>query len=203
PGRYGMKVTPSGPAGVADASSTRTSSRDGSRRSRAHWSRYQAKAPPADRTTPITYHTPGTTWQNVCARSLGSTRGAATGASTVPEVPQLDTASPGVTAPTPAAPQALSAPPPTTGVPGVSRESLAPASLMLPRTCDDPPTSGSSETERSTASSISELQRIRAGSNMRVPDASDGSVASTPVSRSRTKSFASRILERRANASGS
>src|SRR5215216_4510443 len=65
------------------------------------------------------YHVLGTTWQNVCARSPGSTRGSAIGASTVPDVPQLATASPGATTPTPAAPQALSAPPPTTGVPVV------------------------------------------------------------------------------------
>src|SRR5204863_4268996 len=160
PGRYGMKVTPSGPAGVADASSTRTSSRDGSSRSRAHWSRYQAKAPPADRTTPITYHTPGTTWQNVCARSFGSTRGCAVGASTVPEVPQLDTASPGMTAPTPAALQALSAPPPTTGVPAASPVRAAASLVTWPSTSADPPTAGSSDGGRSTAPSIPSLQRI-------------------------------------------
>ena len=65
----------------------------------------------------LRYHTFGATWQNVCARKPGSTRGSDVGASTVPDVPQLATASPGVTAPTPAAPHALSAPPPTTGVP--------------------------------------------------------------------------------------
>ena len=107
-------------------------------RSRASWSRYQANAPPAERTTPIRYQTPGTTWQKVCARSVGSTRGSDIGASTVPDVPQLDTASPGAIAPTPAAPHALSAPPPTTGVPGRSPVAPAPSADTRPSISDDP-----------------------------------------------------------------
>src|SRR5207249_5918170 len=85
--------------------------------------------------------------------------GSAVGASTVPDVPQLDTASPGVIAPTPAAPQALSAPPPTTGVPGASPMRAPASSVIRPSTSDDPPTSGNSERGSSTASIIARLQR--------------------------------------------
>src|SRR5262245_40622208 len=101
------------------------------------------------------YHIPGATWQKVCARKPGSTRGCAVGASTVPDVPQLVTASPGTTAPTPAAPHALSAPPPTTGVPARNPVSPAASTVTVPRTSDDPPTVGTIERGRPTASRIS------------------------------------------------
>ena len=121
PWRYGRKVTPSAPGGMRSASAlSRSFASPVAMRSRASWSRYQANAPPAESTTPIRYQVSGTTWQKVWARSPGSTRGCAVGASTVPDVPQLATASPGAIAPTPAAPHALSAPPPTTGVPSGS-----------------------------------------------------------------------------------
>src|SRR5207249_11579295 len=93
--------------------------------------------------------------------------GSAVGASTVPDVPQLDTASPGVIAPTPAAPQALSAPPPTTGVPATRPVRTAASLVTRPSTSDDPPTVGSSDASRSTACNISGLQRKRTGSNSR------------------------------------
>ena len=54
-----------------------------------------------------------------------------------------------------------------------------------------------------TASSISVLQRRCAVSYMSVADASDGSVATTPVSLKRMKSFGSITVASRANASGS
>src|SRR6266852_4953000 len=123
----------------------------------------------------MTYHTPGATWQNVWARSPGSTRGCAVGARTVPDVPQLDTASPGVMAPTPAAPHALSAPPPTTGVPGARPVSAPGCERTRPSTSDDPPTAGNSDSGSPTDSRISRLQRTRAGSNIKVPEASEGS----------------------------
>src|SRR3954463_10717972 len=129
------------------------------------------------------YHTPGATWQNVCARSCGSTCGSRIGASTVPDVPQLDTTSPASTAPTPAAPQALSAPPPTTGVPSFSDVSDAASALTRPSTSEDPPTVGTIDIGTSTAFRISSLQRSFAVSYISVADASDGSVARTPVSR--------------------
>src|SRR4051812_48575353 len=97
------------------------------------------------------YQHPGTTWQNVCARSLGSTRGAAMGASTVPDVPQLATASPGATTPTPAAPQALSAPPPTTESPLRNPHAAAAAVVIRPNTSAEPPTSGTIASVRPTA----------------------------------------------------
>ena len=105
------------------------------------------------------------------------------GARTVPDVPQLVTTSPGATAPTPAAPQALSAPPPTTGVPTSISVSAAASALTRPSTPADGPTSGRSVVGNSTARMISSLQRRRAVSYIRVADASDGSVASVPVSR--------------------
>ena len=101
----------------------------------------------------------------------------------MPDVPQLATASPGAMTPTPAAPQALSAPPPTTGVPSASPIAAAAAAVTRPSTSDEPPTSGRSEGGTSTAASRSRLHCIPAGSNISVPDASDGSVASAPVSR--------------------
>src|SRR5439155_9187206 len=123
--------------------------------SRANRSRYQANAPPAESTTPITYQTEGATWQKVWTRRAGSTRGSAVGASTVPDVPQLATASPGLTAPTPAAPHALSAPPPTTGVPAARPVAAAAPSLTRPSTPAEAPTSGSKAGDKPTASSIS------------------------------------------------
>src|SRR5207249_1287052 len=74
---------------------------------------------------PPLYHTRVGPGQPGAARSLGSTRGCAVGARAVPDVDQLDAASPGVITPAPARPQALSAPPPTTGVPAGSPVSAA------------------------------------------------------------------------------
>src|SRR5206468_9489628 len=108
---------------------------------------------------------------------------AAVGASTVPEVPQLATASPGDTTPTPAAPQALSAAPPTTGVLASSPVRRAAAPLTCPSTSDDSPSAGSRRVGRPRASMISALQRRRAVSYIKVPDASEGSHASAPVRR--------------------
>src|SRR2546430_15176762 len=80
-------------------------------------------------------------------------------------------------APTPAAPQALSAPPPTTGVPGAKPVS-APANVVTrPSTSADPPTSGNNATGSSAASSISRLRPNRAGPDMGVPEVSYGAVA--------------------------
>src|SRR3954471_14740903 len=101
------------------------------------------------------YHVFGTTWQKVCARSPGSTRGLSVGASTVPDVPQLVTASPGVITPTPAAPHALSAPPPTTGVPIAKPVSPDASSVTRPSTSADPPTFGTRDGERFAAFRIS------------------------------------------------
>src|SRR5207249_7495906 len=103
-----------------------------------------------------------------------STRGSDIGARTVPDVPQLATASPGAITPTPAAPQALSAPPPTTGVPAGSPVNAAAAAVTRPSTSDEPPTSGTIETDKPTAARISVLQRMCAVSYMSVADASDG-----------------------------
>src|SRR5881628_1122557 len=50
---------------------------------------------------------------------------------------------------------------------------------------------------------MSRLHRTRAGSNISVPEASDGSVPSVPVRRKRTKSLARRTVANRANAAGS
>src|SRR4029453_4670823 len=121
---------------------------------RASCSRNQPNAPPAVSTTPIRYQVSGTTWQKVWARRRGSTSGSAVGASTVPEVPQLVTTSPGATTPTPAAPHALSAPPPTTGVPSSLPVSFAADAETLPNASEEPPTSGRSDIGKSTASII-------------------------------------------------
>src|SRR5215471_15655068 len=120
----------------------------------------------------------------------GSTSGVAVGVSTVPEVPQLATASPGDTRPTPTAPHALSAPPPTTGVPRARPVALAAAALSLPSTSALPPTSGKTlmyDTKNLRWSEpimaalgldmIGSLQRRFLVSYMSVAEASDGSVA--------------------------
>ncbi len=135
--------------------------------------------------TPITYQVSGAAWQKVWARIPGSTLGAAVGQTTVPEVPQLATTAPGATAPTPTAPQALSAPPPTIGVPAVRPVAAAARAETVPSTSVEPPTSGSSDGASSIASSISRLQRRFATSSSSVPDASEYSVASVPESCSR------------------
>src|SRR5512142_2395470 len=106
---------------------------------------------------------------------MGSTRGSDIGASTVPEVPQLATASPGPTTPTPAAPHALSAPPPTTGVPAGTPVNADASAVTWPSISADPPTVGRIELGIPTASRISLLHLTRAVSNMSVADASDGS----------------------------
>src|SRR5512142_1687514 len=105
---------------------------------------------------------------------MGSTRGSDIGASTVPEVPQLATASPGPTTPTPAAPHALSAPPPTTGVPAASPVIFAACGVTFPSTSDEPPTLGTIDRASPSSDKISSLHVPCAVSNISVADASDG-----------------------------
>src|SRR5207249_3814339 len=75
--------------------------------------------------------------------------------------------------------------------------------VTCPNASDDPPTSRTSAAGSPTASSMSRLHRTRAGSNISVPEASDGSVPSVSVRRKRTKSLARRTVANRANAAGS
>ena len=97
PCRYGRNVTPSAPGGIARRFRVEPRVRVGRRRrarARAGRDTRRTRRPPRAR-RPSGTTCPGATWQNVCARSRGSTRGSAVGASTVPDVPQLATASPG------------------------------------------------------------------------------------------------------------
>ena len=59
----------------------------------------------------------------------------------------------------------------------------AAADVNVPSTSAEPPTAGSSDIGSSTARMISSLHRRLAVSYINVADASEGSVASTPVNR--------------------
>src|SRR5208283_2814209 len=95
--------------------------------------------------TPMRYHFSGTDPQKVWARIWGSTCTFSEWASTTPEVPRLAMTSPGWMMPFPTAPQALSAPPPTTGVLGESPSFLAVSWVRSPEMSCDSVTVGNQE----------------------------------------------------------
>ena len=71
---------------------------------------------PADCTTAMTCHAPGTAQQNVCTRPCGSMASLSVCANTTPDVPMVVNARPSATTPVPTAAAALSPAPPTTSV---------------------------------------------------------------------------------------
>src|SRR6266702_632047 len=106
-----------------------------------------------------------------------STRGASAYASTTPLVPIETSASPGCTTPLPTAPQALSAPPPATGVPATRSVRAATSSVMVPHTASAATTGGSKEGSRSIALSTSRDHTPCFTSKRQVPAASEISIA--------------------------
>ena len=173
PLRYGRNSSPSPPIATPAASAVSASyDAPGATTSRSHPS-----AAPADKTVPIRYHISGTAWQNVCKLISGATRGSRVGSSNVPDVPTLACITPSPIAPHPTAPAALSAPPPTTGVPAAIPSIAAPSAVAAPATCVDPATRGNTPASNPSASSAAPLQRRRRTSYSSVPAASDGSVA--------------------------
>src|SRR5438105_4590785 len=100
-------------------------------------SRTQRSERPAACVTPIRYQAWGTAWLKVWTRGTGpevSTWGVAAWASTTPLVPIETSARPGRTTPLPTAPQALSAPPPATGIPSTRPVNWATSAVMVPQT---------------------------------------------------------------------
>ena len=168
PVRYGWKNRPALPGSTRSASDVNVSYAlsvfEGSNTRCNHLSEF-----PAERITPIRYHVSGTQWQKVCSRMCRSTLGRSIGESKVPDVPILDCTRPTPITPLPTAPAALSAPPPTTGVP-VGRPS-SPATLLLttPDTSVEPTTAGRIPGEMSSAARSSWDQRRFRMSNRRVP----------------------------------
>jgi hypothetical protein len=106
-------------------------------------------------------------------------------AKTTPDVPVATEMMPDCTMPLPTAPAAWSPPPPTTGVPSFSR-SLRSALEMRPETSNDSYTRGSISSSICSASSTLVLQRRSGTFSSEVPEASETSVANSPVSLKRT-----------------
>ncbi|MNV44718.1 hypothetical protein D3C71_1364870 [compost metagenome] len=88
--------------------------------------------------------------------------------------------------PAPSAPQALSAPPANTLVPGARPARSAISGRSPPVWPNDSVSGGQSDSGRLNACAISALQSLAAASSSRVPAASEYSVAYSPVSRKRT-----------------
>ena len=105
--------------------------------------------------------------------------------------------------PAPSAPIGPSPPPITTGVPASRPVAAAASAVTCPTTAVDGTMSGNSERGTSAASISSVDHSAAAWSYALVLEASDGSVASTPVSRYATKSLASTTVRAREKTSGS
>ena len=146
---------------------------------------------------------PGSAWQKACTRPEGSGVKASRGAKTTPLVPIEEDTSPSPTTPTPIAAAALSPPPAATGSPRGSPSASAAASRSLPAGSVPSRTAGSQARGISSASSSSSDQSRARTSSSSVPDASEASVARSPVRRRRTWSFGSRTVRTRAATSGS
>ena len=143
PVRYGKNVSPSAPGGMRAASAISSSYDGGTPPGPNIARRNHASAAPADRTTPIWYHVLSTAWLNRCNRIPGSTRGRSIGASIVPDVPMEACIAPCSTTPEPTAAAALSAPPPTTGMPCLRPNASAASAVSAPVTPAEPRTGGS------------------------------------------------------------
>jgi hypothetical protein len=124
-------------------------------------------------------------------------------ANTTPEVPSDSETTPGSTAPIATAAAAWSPPPATIGVPARRPVAAAASSETTPVTSGPSYVRGSHEGSISSAATISSDQSRLARSNSNVPAPSARSVAWSPLSRSRTKSFGSRIPAIRDHTSGS
>src|SRR5688572_20712077 len=147
---------------------------------------------------------PGTTWLKVIDRIAGSWRGSVVEAEIQDDDPRQTYApSSGVMTPAPTAAIGPSPPPRTTGVPGRSPVWAAAAGVSPPTTVVEPTTGGSTPGAIPAASSSRVDQSPVVWSNASVPEASDGSVTSVPVSRCTTKSLATQTCRVRAHTSGS
>ena len=145
-------------------------------------SRNHLRDRPAPCVTPITCHAPGTAQQNVCTRPFGSMEMLSVCANTTPEVPMVVNALPSSTTPVPTAAAALSPAPPTTMVPAARPVRFAASSEMTPVTSGDSYTFGKSALSISSFSSTSSLQQRFGTSKSCMPEASETSVAKSPVS---------------------
>src|SRR5690606_30852734 len=128
---------------------------------------------PAESVTPIRYHWPAVEWLKVCTRPAGSLAMVSDGVSTTPEEPMLERNTPSRTIPAPTAPQVLSAPPATTGVPSTRPVAAAASAVTLPATSKDCNTGGKSSRLIPKASSTGWDHSPLATSKRRVPAASE------------------------------
>ena len=103
-------------------------------------------------------------------------------ANTTPEVPMVVKALPSATTPVPTAAAALSPAPPTTGVPAARPVRAAASGVMAPVISGDSYTLASKAGSMSSFSSTSWLQQRWGTSNSCMPEASETSVANSPVS---------------------
>ena len=137
----------------------------------------QLRAPAAERITPITCQVSGRAWQKACRRPSGSGVKALRAVKMTPLVPRTsDAGLRSSVTPTPRAPAAWSPAPAATGTP----------SAVWPVTAPDSWTAGSQLGSTANAAASSELQARRPTSSSTVPEASETSVASSPVRRKRT-----------------
>ena len=136
---------------------------------------------PADCVTPITCQQSGTAAQQVCTLPFGSITGFEVCANTTPDVPIVVNAFPSSQTPVPRAAAALSPAPPATTTDCSSPNISAISFLRVPVTSQDSYTFGSISISISSKSHISLLQHLFETFNSCIPEASETSVAYSPV----------------------
>ena len=145
-------------------------------------SRNQCSDRPAASVQLMTVQQPGTAEQNVCTRPCGSIVTRSECANTTPEVPSVVNALPSSTTPVPTAAAALSPAPPATGVPSFRPVNAAASFVTVPVTSGDSYIFASRLSSMSSFSRTSLLQQRFATSRSCMPEASETSVAYSPVS---------------------
>ena len=126
-------------------------------------------------------HAPGTAQQHVCTLPLGSILTLSVCANTTPLVPMVVKAVPSLTTPVPIAAAALSPAPPTTTVSVESPSCAATSLVSLPVTSQDSYILPRSDLSMLSLSSTSSDQHLFATSMSCIPEASETSVANSPV----------------------
>ena len=155
----------------------------------------------------MTHHWPGTTWHRPWSRPSGSVRGWVTGASTWPPVPSemstMPLASSSRARPRPSAAAGASAPPIATAIPAGRPSDRAASSRSSPAFVSDSASGGRSPASMPSFSQMSTAQVRVLRSSKSVAEASETSLATSPVRRARKASLGCTIHRVRAKTSGS
>ena len=145
----------------------------------------------------------GSAWAKACtARSVAGANASVT-RNTTPEVPSDTKPCPAVRAPTPTALAALSPAPAATTTPSRSPQRRATSLRSVPVGALPSASAGMCDASNPQACSMAGLQARACTSSHRVPDASDMSLTTSPVSCKRSQSLGSSTVRICANTSGS